>query len=91
MTKGVPEHLGAAARHAKITARQIEDLCYGLSCKEIQKLRNEAADLDLTLPQYLREVIRHRPKDLIRETVVAERPEVIAVEGAPPPDDIVAR
>jgi hypothetical protein len=51
---------GAAARNVKLTARQIEDLSYRLTVGEILQLRRESAALDLTLPQYIEQIIRSR-------------------------------
>jgi hypothetical protein len=72
--------LGATARNARMTARQLSDFGDRLTCKEIQDLRAEAASLDLTLPRYLCEVIRRRRADLIRLSVQAEQ--TVAAEKA---------
>lgn len=68
-----------AARNTRLTIRQLADFGDRLSCREICKLRAEAAELELTLPRYLCEIVRHRRVDLIRETVAAERPEGVEV------------
>ncbi len=40
---------------------------------EILKLRGEAAGLDLTLPQYLSAVVKHRRADLVSVAIQTER------------------
>lgn len=61
--------LGAAARNARLTDRQLADFADRVKCAEVLKLRVEAAELDLPLPRYLAEIIAHRPVDLIRQSV----------------------
>jgi hypothetical protein len=64
--------LGTAARTARMTARQCEDFAARFSCGEIQQLRTEASELDVSLPRYLYEVVVRRRANLIRLAVEAE-------------------
>lgn len=57
------------ARNARLTSRQLADFADRILPGDVNKLRHEAAALELSLPRYLEEIIRHRRADLIRQSV----------------------